>query len=338
MSDSASEQSQPVQPAVDQARGASAILSSHSGGPPKKLSEKLIGVGLFLCATVSILTTVGIIAVLVNDSLFNFTGGEAFFQQVSLSQFLFDTEWLPDNPQPHYGIWPLIFGTVAVAGIACSIGVPVGLASAIYLSEYAKPKERTFLKPVLELLAGVPTVVYGYFGLVFVTPYVLKPVFEAILGVEVGIYNVASGGIVVGIMITPMVASLSEDVLRAVPRGLRDAGYALGGTQYDVSLKIVVPAALSGILASILLAFARAIGETMAVTIACGSRRQMTFNVFDSMQTMTGYIVDSSFGEDDAQSLVVKSGFAVALTLFLMTLFINVISQHIMRRYREVYE
>lgn len=338
MSDSAAEISEPVKPAVSKTRRVSAILSSGPGGPPKRTGEKLIGVGLFLCATVSILTTAGIIAVLVNDSLFNFTGGEAFFQQVSLSQFFFDTEWLPDNPEPRFGIWPLIFGTVAVAGIACSIGVPVGLASAIYLSEYALPKERTYLKPVLELLAGVPTVVYGYFGLVFVTPYVLKPVFEAMLGIEVGIYNVASGGIVVGIMITPMVASLSEDVLRAVPRGLRDAGYALGGTQYDVSLKIVVPAALSGILASILLAFARAIGETMAVTIACGSRRQVTFNIFDSMQTMTGYIVDSSFGEDDAQGLVVKSGFAVALTLFLMTLFINIISQYIMRRYREVYE
>lgn len=314
------------------------IAISASSSPPKRLNEKLIGLSLFLCATVSILTTIAIIAVLVNESFFNVTGGEAFFQQVSFSQFLFDTEWLPDAPEPRFGIWPLIFGTVAVAGIACLIGVPVGLASAIYLSEYAQPKERTFLKPILELLAGVPTVVYGYFGLVFVTPYVLKPIFEAVLGMEVGIYNVASAGIVVGIMITPMVASLSEDVLRAVPRGLRDAGYALGGTQYDVSLKIVVPAALSGILAAILLAFARAIGETMAVTIACGSRRQMTFNIFDSMQTMTGYIVDSSFGEDDAQGLVVKSGFAVALTLFGMTLLINIISQYIMRRYREVYE
>lgn len=338
MSDSAAEQSQRVKQADAGQSVHSAILASGPGGPPKRTGEKVIGVGLFLCATVSILTTIGIIAVLVNDSLFNFTGGQAFFQQVSFSQFFFDTEWLPDNPEPRFGIWPLIFGTVAVAAIACSIGVPVGLASAVYLSEYAQPKERTVLKPVLELLAGVPTVVYGYFGLVFVTPYVLKPVFEAILGIEVGIYNVASAGVVVGIMITPMVASLSEDVLRAVPRGLRDAGYALGGTQYDVSLKIVVPAALSGILASILLAFARAIGETMAVTIACGSRRQMTFNVFDSMQTMTGYIVDSSFGEDDAQGLVVKSGFAVALTLFLMTLSINIISQYIMRRYREVYE
>lgn len=338
MSDSAAKQPPSVNQQPVEATKASAIVAEGPDGPPKRAGEKAIGFGLFLCATVSILTTVGIIAVLVNDSLFNFTGGQAFFQQVSFTQFFFDTEWLPDNPEPRFGIWPLIFGTVAVAGIACAIGVPVGLASAIYLSEYAQPKERTFLKPVLELLAGVPTVVYGYFGLVFVTPYLLKPIFESILGVEVGIYNVASGGIVVGIMITPMVASLSEDVLRAVPRGLRDAGYALGGTQYDVSLKIVVPAALSGILASVLLAFARAIGETMAVTVACGSRRQITFNVFDSMQTMTGYIVDSSFGEDDAQGLVVKSGFAVALTLFLMTLFINVISQYIMRRYREVYE
>lgn len=335
MSDSLLEKAKPTHQA--NAAAPSPIVASGKG-PSKRYGEKTIGAGLFLCASVSILTTVGIIAVLVNDSLFNFTGGQAFFQQVSLTQFFFDTKWLPDNPEPRFGIWPLIFGTVSVAGIACLLGVPLGLASAVYLSEYAGPGERTILKPILELLAGVPTVVYGYLGLTFLTPYVLKPLFESMLGVEVGIYNVASGGIVVGIMITPMVASLSEDVLRAVPRGLRDAAYALGATQSDVSLKVVVPAALSGILASILLAFARAIGETMAVTITCGSRRQMTFNIFDSMQTMTGYIVDASFGEDDAQGLVVKSAFAVALTLFVMTLTINIISQYIMRRYREVYE
>ena len=303
-----------------------------------KPHEKAIGFSLLVCALVSVVTTVGIIFVLVNDSIFNFAGEKAFFQQVPLTQFLFDTKWLPDNPHPRFGIWPLINGTIMVSGIACLIGVPLGLCSAVYLSEYAAPQERSWLKPVLELLAGVPTVVYGYFGLVFVSPYVLKPLFETLLGFEVGTFNVASGGIVVGIMITPMVASMSEDVLRSVPRSLRDASYALGGTQFDVSMRVVVPAALSGILASVLLAFARAIGETMAVTIACGNFRQIGLNPLESMQTMTGFIVDASFGEDDAQGIVVKSAFAVALSLFLITLAINVFSQMVLRRYREVYE
>lgn len=303
-----------------------------------KPHEKAIGFSLLVCALISVLTTLGIIAVLVNDSIFNFAGEKAFFQQVSLRQFFFDTKWLPDNPEPRFGIWPLINGTIMVSGIACLIGVPLGLGSAIYLSEYASPRERAFLKPILELLAGVPTVVYGYFGLVFVTPYVLRPILQSLLGFEVGPYNVASGGIVVGIMITPMVASISEDVLRAVPRGIRDAAYALGSTEFDVSLRVVVPAALSGILAAVLLAFSRAIGETMAVTIACGSFRQIGLNPFESMQTMTGFIVDASFGEDDAQGIVVKSAFAVALSLFLMTLAINILSQSVLRRFREVYE
>ncbi len=303
-----------------------------------KPHEKVIGFSLRLCALISILTTLGIIFVLVNDSIFNFAGEKAFFQQVTLKQFLFDSKWLPDNPEPRFGIWPLVNGTLMVSGIACLIGVPLGLGAAVYLSEYASPRERAALKPVLEVLAGVPTVVYGYFGLVFITPYILKPFFEWLFGFEVDIYNVASGGIVVGIMVTPMVASLSEDVLRAVPRTLRDAAYALGGTQFDVSMKVVVPAALSGILAAVLLAFSRAIGETMAVSIACGSFRRIGLNPFESMQTMTGYIVDASFGEDDAQGLVVKSAFAVALSLFLITLTINIISQYILRRYREVYE
>ena len=314
------------------------LTRGRSRSGTDKPHEKVIGFSLFVCALISIVTTLGIVVVLVNDSIFNLAGEKAFFQQVSLKQFLFDTKWLPDASEPHFGIWPLLNGTIMVSGIGCLIGVPLGLLSAIYLSEYAGPKERGILKPILELLAGVPTVVYGYFGLIFVTPYVLKPLFESVLGFEVGPYNVASGGIVVGIMIVPMVASLSEDVLRAVPRSLRDAAYALGGTQFDVSVKVVVPAALSGILAAVLLAFARAIGETMAVTIACGSFRQIGVNPFESMQTMTSFIVDASFGEDDAQGIVVKSAFAVALSLFLITLTINIISQRVMRRYREVYE
>lgn len=313
-------------------------LSRRNGAKSGKLHESVIGYALFGCAIISVVTTLAIMFVLVNDSVFNVTGEEAFFQQVSLTQFFGDTKWTPDAPEPRFGIWPLINGTFLVSLIACCTGVPLGLGAAIYLSEYAGPRERAFLKPILELLAGVPTVVYGYFGLIFITPYVLKPIFQTVLGVDVNIYNCASGGFVVGIMIIPMVASLSEDVLRSVPRGLRDAAYALGGTELDVSVRVVVPAAFSGILASMLLALARAIGETMAVTIACGNFRRIGINPFQSMQTMTGYIVDASFGEDDAGGLVFKSVFAVALTLFVITLTINIISQAILRRYREVYE
>lgn len=314
------------------------LSRNSTGAKSGKLHEKIIAYALLGCALISVATTLAIIFVLMNDSVFSLAGEKAFFQQVSFSQFFGDTKWTPDAPEPRFGIWPLINGTFLVSLIACSIGVPLGLGAAIYLSEYAGPKERAVLKPVLELLAGVPTVVYGYFGLIFITPYILKPIFQSVLGLDVNIYNVASGGIVVGIMIIPMVASLSEDVLRSVPRSLRDAAYALGGTELDVSVRVVVPAAFSGILASVLLALARAIGETMAVTIACGNFRRLGINPFQSMQTMTGYIVDASFGEDDASGIVFKSVFAVALTLFVITLTINIISQMILRRYREVYE
>lgn len=314
------------------------LTKGRSRSSTDKPHEKAVGFSLFGCALISVVTTLGIIFVLLNDSVFNVFGENAFFQRVPLRDFLTGSKWLPDAPTPLFGIWPLVCGTFVVSGIACVIGVPVGLCSAIYLSEYAGQRERSILKPVLELLAGVPTVVYGYFGLMFVTPYVLRPIFTGLFGIDVNIFNAASGGIVVGIMIIPMVASLSEDVLRAVPRNLRDASYALGGTELDVSLRVVVPAALSGILASVLLALSRAIGETMAVTIACGTMRQISFNPLESMQTMTSYIVAASFGEDDAGGIVVKSAFAVALALFLITLTVNVLSQIILRRYREVYE
>jgi phosphate transport system permease protein len=265
----------------------------------------------------------------------------AFFQQVSLRQFLTETEWTPHMPrksQQKFGILPLLWNTLLVTGIAALIGVPVGLAAAVYLSEYAGPKERAIIKPILEILAGIPTVVYGYFALMFITPWVLRPIFQEGLGFKVNFFNAASGGIVVGIMIIPMIASLSEDVLRAVPRSLREAAYALGATKFDVSMKVIVPAALSGIIASFLLAIARAIGETMAVTIACGRTPTMTANPFDQIGTMTAYIVQVSQGDTPVGSLVYKSIFAIALTLFLITLTMNIISQWILRRYREIYQ
>ncbi len=306
------------------------------GNSPRRIHEKLIHFVLLCCALASILTTVGIILVLLNDSVFSLGWGRAFFQQVSLRQFLFDTDWNPNTG--HFGILPLLSGTLMVAGIACCIGVPLGLGAAIYLSEYAAPRERTLIKPVLELLAGIPTVVFGYFGLAFVTPYLLQPLVQSVFGIEVSIYNVASAGIVVGFMITPTIASLGEDVLRSVPNSLREAAYALGATRLDVSARVVVPAALSGILAAILLAFARAVGETMAVTICSGNRVRLSANPFESMQTMTAFMVNQTFGEDSAGSIEFKSIYAVGLALFVITLTINLISQYILNRFREVYE
>ena len=218
------------------------------------------------------------------------------------------------------------------------VGLPIGLMSAIHLSEYAAPKTRRLLKPILEILAGIPTVVYGYFALVFVTPYLLRPILEGLLGLNVDIFNALSGGIVVGVMIIPTVCSLSEDALRAVPRGLREAGYALGSTKFDVSLKVVVPAAFSGIVASFLLAISRAIGETMAVTIAAGQEPRLSLNPLRGIETMTAFIVNISAGDVSAGSSSYKSLYAVALTLFVITLGMNIVAQRVLKRFREVYE
>ena len=266
---------------------------------------------------------------------------KAFFEQVPVSRFLTETKWTPHMPlrsQQQFGILPLLWNTLLVTGIAALIGIPIGLGAAIYLSEYAGVTERSFVKPILEILAGIPTVVYGYFALMFITPNILRPIFQDLLGFKVSFFNAASGGIVVGIMIIPMVASLSEDVLRAVPRSLREAAYALGATKFDVSMRVIVPAALSGIIASFLLAIARAIGETMAVTLACGRTPSLTANPFEQIGTMTAYIVQVSQGDTPVGSLVYKSIFAIALTLFLITLTMNLISQWILKRYREVYQ
>ena len=313
----------------------SSLIRQASWG---RAREQVIKLVLFLCGALSLLTTAGIIVVLFTEAIYSF-GGTAFFQTVSLTDFLFDTVWAPQHPdQPRFGILPLLCGTFVIAGLGAVIGLPIGLASAIYLSEYAKPKMRRMLKPLLEILAGIPTVVYGYFALVFVTPYVLRPIFQTCLGINDDIFNAMSAGIVVGVMIIPTVCSLSEDALRAVPRGLREAGYALGSTKFDVSLKVVVPSALSGILASFLLAIARAIGETMAVTIAAGQQPRLTLNPFRGMETMTAYIVNISLGDTEAGSMEYKSLYAVALSLFVITLTMNLIAQRILKRYREVYE
>ena len=271
------------------------------------------------------LTTIGIVVVLIEESI-------GFFREVGLVEFLTGTRWAPLFSDQAFGILPLLNGTLLIAVGASLVALPVGLLSAIYLSEYASTRVRKVVKPVLEVLAGIPTVVYGYFALTFVTP-ILRFFFP-----ETGIFNAASGAIVVGIMIIPMVSSLSEDALSAVPRGLREAAYGLGATKLEVSTRVVVPAALSGIVASFILAISRAIGETMAVTLAAGATPQMTISLLESIQTMTAFIVQVSLGETPHGTLEYRTIFAVGLVLFLVTLAMNMLSQRVTRHFREVYE
>ena len=304
----------------------------------RKVVEEVILWILILSSTIAILTTVGIVLSLLFESL-------RFFDSVPVADFLFGLEWSPQTAiradqvgsSGSFGALPLLAGTLLISAIAMTVAAPLGLMAAIYLAEYASRHVRNIIKPVLEILAGIPTVVYGYFALVFVTPYVLKPIFQDILGFDVGVFNAASAGIVVGIMIIPMISSLSEDVLRSVPRSLREAAYALGSTRFDVSTRVVVPTALSGIIASFLLAISRAIGETMAVTIAAGQTAIVTADPLGSVATMTSYIVNVSKGDAVIGSIEEKSIYAVGLTLFLMTLVMNIISQFVLRRFREVY-
>lgn len=300
--------------------------------------EQAIWFALSCCALVSILTTLGIIYVLVTETLVAIPPHRAFFQDVSPVEFFTGTHWTPQFEDKHFGILPLLAGTFLVAGIAALIGLPIGLFGAIYLSEYASPGTRNTVKPILEILAGIPTVVYGYGALVFVTPYVLRPIFHGVFGFDVKYFNAASAGLVVAIMIIPIVTSLSEDALRSVPQTLREAAYALGSTKFHVSSRVVVPAALSGVLASFLLAISRAVGETMAVAIAAGQTPALTLNPFRSVETMTAFIVNVSFGDKPQYSLDFKALFAVAMTLFVITLAMNILSELVMRRFREVYQ
>lgn len=301
-------------------------LSSKSTGLSLKLGlEYLIHGVLLICAAVSIITTVGIVFVLLLESL-------QFFREVSIWEFLTGTKWSPLLKPQHFGILPLFCGTLLVAGGSAIIAIPIGLLTAIYLSEYASPLVRDIVKPLLEVLAGIPSVVYGYLAVVFVSPIIRELVPSADL------FNAANACIVVGIMILPMIVSLSEDVLQAVPRSLREGAYALGATKLDVTVGVIVPAAMSGIMASFLLAIARAVGETMAVTLAAGATPNLTFNPFEGIQTMTAYIVQVSQGDTPAGTLEYRTIFAVGLTLFVSTLVLNVIAQWILHRVREKYE
>ena len=278
----------------------------------------------FACAIVSIFTTIAILFTLFYQAL-------SFFDEIPFWDFLTGTRWTPILKPRSYGVLPLVSGTLLVTAIAAIVALPIGLMTAIFLSEYAPDKLRRVLKPILEILAGVPTVVYGYFALTFVTP-LLQTILSDLI-----IFNALSAGLVMGVMIIPMVSSLSEDAMISVPRSLREGAYALGANRYEVSLKIVVPAALSGIIAAFILAISRAIGETMLVTIAAGATPKLTFNPMESIQTMTAYIVQLSLGESPVGSLEYNTIFAVGLVLFAMTLMMNLLGFWVVRRYREIY-
>ncbi|MBA12892.1 MAG: phosphate ABC transporter permease subunit PstC [SAR202 cluster bacterium] len=302
------------------------MLGSNNSKKPNfvKLEGTIVKWLFFACATVSILTTAAILFTLFYQAL-------SFFDEIPIWDFLTGTRWTPILKPRSYGVLPLVSGTLLVTAIAAIVALPIGLMTAIFLSEYAPDKLRRVLKPILEILAGVPTVVYGYFALTFVTP-LLQTILSDLI-----IFNALSAGLVMGVMIIPMVSSLSEDAMISVPRSLREGAYALGANRYEVSLKIVVPAALSGIIAAFILAISRAIGETMLVTIAAGATPRLTFNPMESIQTMTAYIVQLSLGESPVGSLEYNTIFAVGLVLFAMTLMMNLLGFWVVRRYREIY-
>jgi phosphate transport system permease protein len=287
-------------------------------------AERLIESLLFVCALLSVGTTAGIIGVLAFETA-------AFFREVPVLDFLTGTEWTPLFSTQRFGVLPLVLGTLLVSAIAMAVAVPTGLLSAIYLSEYAPDRVRRVVKPVLEILAGVPTVVYGFFALTFVTP-LLQQVVPGLSG-----FNALSPGIVMGLMILQLVSSLAEDAMRAVPRGLREAAYALGATRMQTAVQVVVPAAFSGITAAFILAASRAIGETMIVAIAAGQQPRLTVNPLVPLETMTAYIVQVSLGDTPQGTLEYRTIFAVGMLLFLMTLALNLVSGWLRAKFREEY-
>ncbi|MFP9192921.1 phosphate ABC transporter permease subunit PstC [Natrialbaceae archaeon A-CW1-1] len=303
----------------------SAVDITNRGSDIDNRKNGFVRYVFFSCALVTILTTLGIILVLVQ-------GSAEFFAEVSIVEYLTGTNWSPVIRPHSYGVLPLIWGTLLITVGSAIIAIPVGTLTAIYLSEYASPRVRRTIKPTLEILAGVPTIVYGFFALSFITP-LLQGVFP-----QTGTFNAAAGAIVVGIMIIPMVSSLSEDAMSAVPDDLRNAAYGLGATKFEVSTTVVVPASLSGVIASYILALSRAIGETMAVTLAAGMHPQITFDPLEPIQTMTAYMVQIGISDVSVDSIGYKSLFAVGMTLFVMTLSMNLFSMWIKSRYREEYQ
>ena len=274
-------------------------------------------------ALVSVVTTIGIVVALVGPAL-------RFFADVPVTEFVGTTRWAPNAADPAYGVWPLVGGTLMVTAVALALAVPLGLGAAMYLSEYAGAATQRRLKPVLELLAGVPSVVYGFFALTFVTPTLLQD----LLHLEVGFTSVLSAGLVLGVMIIPTVASLSQDAMTAVPLALRQGSFALGANRMQTTVRVVLPAALSGIAAAVVLGLSRAVGETMIVTLAAGSRPKLSVDPREGMQTMTGFIATTAGGENPVGSTSWNTLFAVGLALFVMTLLINLVSAALVRRYR----
>jgi len=291
----------------------------------QKFRENLVVKSLFICASISVLTTLGIIFILLEESV-------QFFQHVSLFEFFGSTDWAPLFEPRRFGVWPLISGTMLIAFGALIMALPLGLGIAIYTSQYAEGWWQKILKPVLEVLAGIPSVVYGYFAVTQITP-MLQFLFE-----DVEVFNAASASIVIAIMILPTIASICDDSLRAVPKAVKDGAYALGARKFEVITNIVVPSALSGILASFILAFSRAIGETMAVTLAAGGTPNMTLNPFEGVQAMTAYIAQVSLGDVPHGTIEYQSIFAVGMVLFLMTMAMNLLSQYIVKRFARKYE
>lgn len=289
------------------------------------LKEFIVEKIFAVCSYLSILTTILIIYILATESF-------QFFKLVSITDFLFGTHWEPLLEPKSFGVLPLLFGTIMIVIGSAFICIPIGLIIAVYLSQYASKKARRIIKPILEILAGIPTVVYGYFALTFITP-ILRTFLP-----NTEIFNAASGSIVVGIMILPMVASLCDDALQSIPKSLKQGGYALGTTSFEVIKGILIPSAFSGIVASFVLAISRAFGETMAVTLAAGATPQFTLNPLESIQTMTAYIVQVSLGDTPAGGVEYQTIFAVAALLFIVTLGMNLLSNFIMHRYREEYE
>lgn len=289
--------------------------------------QRIIKGILGFAAFISVLTTIGIVFVLVRESI-------GFFREIGILEFLTGTEWFPLYKPRSFGVLPLVSGTLLVAALAGVVSLGLGIGSAIYLSEYAPERARKTLKPILEILAGIPTVVYGYFALLLVTPFL-----RMIIGEEnLPVFNALSAGLVMGLMIMPMVATLSEDAMVAVPRSLRDAAFALGATRFEVATKVVVPAALSGIVSSFILAVSRAVGETMIVYLAAGGFPNLTLDPLESVQAMTAFIVSVANGDTPQGSLEYQTIFAVGLLLFVMTLAMNILGRWVVRRFRQQYE
>jgi phosphate transport system permease protein len=309
------------------------IAASSAAGLPRRLEapsprygEKLIFGLLAGCAILSVITTTGIVLALIGPTF-------GFFQDVSPGDFLFGTDWAPSFEPASFGVLPLVVGTLSVTLWGMVFAIPVGLGAAIYLSEYANPRVRKVVKPALEVLAGIPTVAIGFFAVAFITPEIIQK-----LATSAPIFLALSAGIGIALMTVPIIASISEDAMRAVPGGLREGAYAMGATRMRVATRVVFPAALSGIVASIVLAISRAVGETMVVVLAAGNTPNLTFNPLESIQAMTAYIATTATGEIAQDTVEYDTIFAVGTVLFVMTLAMNIVAIRLVRRFREVYE